>query len=420
MKGVGETLDRAIRAATRIGYIATVRRLDASGGFIQTPASVGRRVVRATTICALAAGALVICSACIPDLGGWAVSETGSDGAVPRRDGSITPPPSCAPEVTCAECPMPWLLASVEDLDGRCGGQIWRWALTGQDDSWCACEPIGAGQLPSQPVAVGFVPPDTVVAGSEGTVLAIRASDDAALWSEPSDRWPIDIFPIENPAGDQLVGVATANNPGSDVSTVLFYDAARGGTPTSRRANGDLPIGLGVPSMSMSPFNRTWFRALKSSDWAAADVDPWANVRFSSPLHTVGRSGFFLHTIHASYDGAAHRTVFTGERTDLAERPSRVYQITRIEDPGDNRVPLGSSCTSFPDGGDYDVVCDYVHAVADPQEASSTFAICGHGSERRIVRLSSFGGCHTIVEQSEVYSGARISRLSLAQTSFWP
>jgi len=358
----------------------------------------------------------VLATGCLPDLGGWTVAPVGPDGAI------VPPEGSCAPPVTCGECALPWLLASVEDLGESCGGQVWRWSLTGPDDDFCACAPLDAGGvIPRLPFAVGFVPPETVVVAAENQqVVAINANTDTALWSEPYSWQPVDVFAIEDMSGRLMVGVAGSNR-GGDVQSVAFYDAAVGGAPIERAANGDLPIGLGIAGITQSPLDRRWFRALKSNDWAAADVNPWTNERFSTPTHTEGRDGFFLHTIHASYDGRFHRTVWTGERSDLPDRPSGVYRLALGDDTGDNRVPLSERCREFPDGLGYDVTCEYLHAVADPSLNTSSIAVCSHGSgERRLVRVQSFGDCYTIVEQSEVYERARISGLAIAQTSFWP
>ncbi len=363
---------------------------------------------------ALTLFALVVASGCIPDLSGWTIGRTGPDGAI------VPPEGACAPPVTCGDCPLPWLLASVEDLGDGCGGQVWRWSLAGPDEGFCACTPLTAsGAMPRLPFSVGFVPPQTVVIAAQSqSVLAIDGTTDTVLWSEPYPGRPVDIFAIEDLSGRPMVGVAGSDR-GGDIRSVAFYDAAVGGAPIERSLNGDLPVGLGIAGITQSPLDRRWFRSLKSNGWAASDVNPWTSERFGMPNHTEGRDGFFLHTIHASYDGAMHRTLWTGERSDLPDRPSGVFQLARAEDTGGNRVPTRDSCQTYPDGLAYDVTCDYLHAVADPLSFSSSFAICEHGTQRRIVRLQSAGDCYTIVEQSEVYPNARISRLAIAQASLW-
>lgn len=362
-----------------------------------------------------------ILAGCVPDLGGWQVG----DRPIPGTDGAVPPPPPgarCAPEVTCGSCALPWLLASVEDLGGECGGQVWRWSLTGPDDALCACTPLDAGgRIPDLPFAVGFVPPQRVVVAAENDrVVAIDASRDALEWEQPYAWQPVDVLAIDDDTGRPMVAVA-GRMRGGEVRAITFFDAAGAGAPIERGVNGDLPLGLSIASVTQSPFDRRWLRALKSGSYAAADVDPWTNERFESPLHTLARDGFFLHTIHASFDGTFHRTVWAGERSDLDPPVHEIYRIARADDAGDNRVPLGERCQEQPDGADYDVACEYLHAVADPLLNTSTFALCEHsGSARRIVRMHSHGSCLTVVEQGAVHAGVRISRLGLAQSSFWP
>lgn len=371
----------------------------------------------APTLLALAS----LMAGCPPDLDGWTVS-----GTVPGTDGSVPPPPGarCAPEVTCGSCPLPWLLASVEDLGGECGGQVWRWSLAGRDDEYCACTPLDAGgRMPQYPFAVGFVPPQTVVVAAESDrVVAIDALTDSVQWERSYEWQPADVFAIEDDAGRSMVGVAGRMRGGSAIRAITFYDAAGAGDPIERFVNGDLPLGLSVSSVSQSSFDRRWFRALdEMGSYAAADVNPWTNERYMDPYHTTGRDGFYLHTIHSSYDGTWHRTVWTGERSDLDPRTYGVYRIARSDDVGDNRVPLSERCEENLDGSDYDVDCVYLHAVADPRLNTSSIAICQHsGSERRIVRLHLTGGCVTMAEQSAIHAGLRISKLGLAQTTFWP
>ena len=384
------------------------------GGRTETAARVAKRLMPGALLALVASG-------CVPDLSPWRIEGTG------RADGSAPPAGQCDPPVTCpGACALPWLLASVEDLDGECGGRVWRWSLTGEDSDFCACSALDAGgQLPDLPFAVGVAPPSTVVIAAESaSIVAIDGRNDTVLWESPNYPWqPADVFAIEDLTGRAMIAVAGRMRGGRDIRQIDFFDAAIGGEPISRQTNaseGGLPLGLGVSSVTQSPFDRRWLRAVKSGTYAAADVDPWNDVRFEDPLHTVDRESFYLDSIHASYDGVFHRTVWTGERTDLPDRPSGVYRIARSDDPGDNRVPLSESCDRFLDGRDYDVTCEYLHAVADPVLNTGSIALCQHASgERRIVRLGLIGDCVTVVEQSDVYEGGRISRLALAQDSFW-
>lgn len=334
------------------------------------------------------------------------------------------PPGSCAPTPTCTGgCPLPWLLASIEDLGDECGGQVWRWSLPGADGDFCACGALDAdGAMPRLPFAVGFVPPSTVIVAAErDRVLAIDASTDTLIWDEPYEPQPVDIFAIYDLSGRPMVGVAGKTRGGGQIRNVDFYDAAVGGTPIRRTTNGDLPLGLSVAGITQSPFDRTWMRTLwNDGRFAAVDVDPWNDLRFDTPPHTLGRDGYYLDSVHSSWDGTFYRTVWTGVRSDLPDRPSGIYRIARADDAGDNRLPLSDGCDELPDGSDWDVDCDWIHAVADPALNTSSIGLCEHApGERRIVRVRSVGPCRVFVEQSTIYSDARISGLALAQTTFW-
>lgn len=367
----------------------------------------------------IALAAVLLASGCLPDLDGWEVGRAGPDG-------SIAPPPPgtrCAPPVTCGgTCALPWLLASVEDLgpEASCGGQVWRWSLTGSDGDFCTCEPLDAGgRLPRLPFAIGFVPPQTVVVAAEDDrVVAIDGGSDRVLWEANSTLQPADVFAIDDNAGNPMVGVSVRNR-GGDIRRIDFYDAARGGPAISRGVNGDLPLGLGISSVTQSPFDRRWLRALKPNSHAAFDVDPWMNVAYTEPPHTVSRDGFFLHTIHAMYDGTWHRTVWTGERSDLEERPSGVYRLAVVDDGGDNRVPLRDECDNGPDRLPYETTCEFLDATADPPLNTSSIAICRDAAgERRIVRVH-FGTCWPVVQQEQVHADLRISGIAVGAQTFW-
>lgn len=316
---------------------------------------------------------------------------------------------------------MPWLLASVEDLGDSCGGQVWRWSLTGTEGDFCACSALtGRGTIPRLPFSVGFVPPATVVVAAQSRVVAIDAGDDRVVWEASYDLQPVDIFALEDTSARPMIAVAGATRFGGEIREVRLYDAAAGGSPIVRTLNTmDLPLGLSVAGMSQSPFNRQWFRVLRSDMYPAADIDPWANIR-QSPFHTVPRDGFWLKTLHSSYDGTWHRTVWTGERTDVPESPSQVFTLAISDDTGSNTVPLGDTCDTGPDGSAYGVTCEYLHAVADPRLNTAAIALCQYGpSQRRIVRMSGIQRCWDVVEQTDGFADARISRIGLAQTTFW-
>ena len=371
----------------------------------------------------------VLLMGCLPDLSPWQVGETRTDGAVPtpdasspRADSSIPGPDGCSPEVTCADgCPLPWVLGAVQDLDSRraCGGRVWRWSVTDRDNV-CTCAALdGDGLLDPLPFAIGFVPPSTVILGGQSSVQAIDAASDRVLWSQPIPGRAIDVFPIANPSGQLRVAAASGTVVGERANIIHIFEPAAGTPEQSWFTSADLGIGS-FESATVSPYNRQWMRVLKTSGSAAIDFDPWNDRVMNSPAHTANSSGYFLHTISATYSRTFHQTVWTGERTDLPGDPSRVQRVSLVTDEGNNRVGPGDYCREFMDGLEYDVTCDFVHAVPDPTKETATFAICDYGGgQRRVVRIQSSERCETLVEQTAVASDMRLWALALAQSSYW-
>lgn len=387
---------------------------------------------------------MVLLAGCLPDTSGFragsdvdAASADGgpladgaahdaalSDGAVVDGGVDLGPPEpdDCLPEPTCAGgCPMPWLLAAVEDLPGgrSCGGRILRLSVA-ETDAACVCTGYdGGGLVPDQPFAVGFVPPRTIVTASEdGSILAIDADTDRVIWEAPSADQPGDLFVIHDTAGVPLVGHATRPRGSGDLRQVRFYDAATGGEPIVRTLNGDLPLGLGVLSMTQSSIDPQTFRAVDPNDYAAVDVNPWTDTLIE-PAYTAARGGHFVQDGYAAFVGRRHRTVWTGTRSDLAGVPSRVWQVSEASGAADQRLGPGNHCDAFDDGLPYDVTCDYLHAVPDPTVFNQMLVLCDHAGGRRITRMRAVDRCLDLIEQDALFDSARIARLALALPTYW-
>ncbi|MFK7985193.1 MAG: hypothetical protein AB8I08_04105 [Sandaracinaceae bacterium] len=373
--------------------------------------------------------ALVFCLAgCLPDLSPWQVGERTdggpvADGGTPRSDGSQPSEDGCAPTVTCeGGCPLPWVLGAAQDLDNDrtagCGGRVYRWSVQSQDEA-CACEALDAGgRLNDVPFAVGFAPPSTVVVGGEGWVSAIDANTDAELWSADVTGRTIDILPIHNPEGQLRVIVASGSAGGERASTLTVFEPSGGTAEAQWFTSSDLGISS-FRSATVSPLDRRWMRILSLTGAAAMDFDPWNRQLMNMPPHTSSREGYFVQTISAAYSRNFHQTVWAGPRTDLEGQPSRVQRVSLVADTGDNRLGGGDHCQTDERGFDYDVECQYTHAIPDPTRETASFALCEYGSgQRRLVRLQTTGGCQTLVETA-VSDQARVWRLALAQPSYW-
>lgn len=377
--------------------------------------------------------ALLSLAGCPPSLDRFQVGD--GDGGVPGDsapgDSSVPtdaapdggPVPGCGLPATCtAGCPLPWLLASVEDLPGNddCGGQVVRMSIADRE-TFCVCTTLRAGgTMPQLPFSVGFVPPSTVVVASEDDrTVAIDGMTDRVLWDESFGGQPVDIFPIETPSGE-LQAVVASRRRGGDIRSLYFYDAATGGVADVRSST-ELGIGLSSPSMTLSPRDRHFLRALKvNGGYAAADVDPWGMFVFNSPPHTAERSGFFLGSISSFYWNGAYRVAWTGRRTDLSPVVSQVYNYRSTTAVDDNRVPLGSVCREGVDRLDFGVECDFIHAVPHPFHDTDIFALCDYTGGRMIVRIQTIDSvCEIMAEQRDVFDSARFSRLGLALDDYW-
>ncbi len=316
---------------------------------------------------------------------------------------------------------MPWLLAAVEDLPGgrSCGGRILRLSVA-ETDAACICPGYdGGGTVPLQPFAVGFVPPKTIVTASEdGSVLAIDADTDRVIWEEPSVDQPGDIFTIRDTDDSPLVVLASRRRGSFALRELRFYDAATGGDPIVRAFNGDLPLGLGVPSVTQSTIDPQTFRAVDPNNYAAVDVNPWTDT-LVEPAYTASRAGYYVQDGYAAYVDGRHRTVWTGTRSDLPGSPSRVWEVSMADGSGDQRLGSGDECTLYDDGLDYDVSCDFLHAVPDPTVFNQKLVLCDYVDGRRIARMRVGSRCLDILEQDDIFDSARIARLALALPTYW-
>jgi hypothetical protein len=377
---------------------------------------------------------------CLPDTGDFRVGDEGDRDAAmadmaardggPPMDGALDggvdfgppEPDDCLPEPTCTDgCPIPWLLAAVEDLPGgrSCGGRILRLSVA-ETDAACICHGYdGGGAVPTLPFAVGFVPPKTIVTASEdGSILAIDADTDRVIWEESSADQPGDIFAIEGEDGTALVALATRRRGDFALREVRLYDAATGGEPIVRSISGDLPLGLGVPSVTQSTIDPQTFRAVDPNNYAAVDVNPWTDTRIE-PAYTASREGYYVQDGYAAYVDGRHRTLWTGTRSDLPDSPSRVWDVSVVDAAGDQRLDPGNHCALYDDGFDYDVECDYLHAVPDPTVFNQKLVLCDYAGGRRITRMRAVDRCLDILEGGDLFDSARIARLALALPTYW-
>lgn len=384
----------------------------------------------------------VLLGACLPDPGGYVIVQDGGVGAIdapgrdapgrdsggagdggPGRDGGGDD--LCGLPVTCTDgCPLPWVLASIEDLPGgaECGGRVARFAVL-PDESTCSCGMLAADDpIPRLAFTIGFVPPSTVVVASEDDqVVGIDATSDRLVWSAPSRDQPGDVFPLAEPAVGPAHAAVAYRPRGSTQLRRLDLHATDDGRLV-RSFDLSAVEAFGISGATLSPWSRTSLRAVKpNGGYAAADIDPWIPNLVGPPYHTASRESFFLQRIDSFFWDGTYRVVWTGERSDLSgpER-HRVWSYRRTIREDDNRVPLGSNCRNTPDDRAFDLECTFPHAVGHPYDDTGMFALCEQGARTRIVRMETFDNvCHDVLDTSELFPSARISDIAIALDDYW-
>ena len=338
-------------------------------------------------------------------------SSSASDSSA--SDSSVARP--CEVETTCgASCPLPWLLAAVQDVPGgrTCGNQVLRWSI--QNETSCACSSFSSRDaFPELMLSVGFVPPQTIVVGGDGEIVGIDTETGAPRWTKSIVGQAREIFPLSNSDSDVYAAVAISRRPPYLQSLRMFDTQTGSGRYTSDFTSDTSVFGSTIESVTQSSFDPKYFRALFFNGFAAADIDPWGRVRFSTPPHTPAVDGFFFHTISSLFYDGVYRTVWTGERTDLEPHQSRVFSLNSRAIQNNNRVPDGERCLLNGEGEADLRACQFDHAVPHPRYSNRSFALCRIEGNKRIVELDhTTEMCVTVTESP--FESAHINRLAIA------
>jgi hypothetical protein len=263
--------------------------------------------------------------------------------------------------------------------------------------------------MKSQPFAVAWVDEHAVAIASTDGVQMIDPADDSRTWTTThTNLWPNDAFRIETPEGRRLAVAYSAHGISDDIRNVHVYED-RGAIAQDFSLNaGDLPLGLGVYSMTQSPVHHDFFLAMKPIDYSAAEVDPWANVSYAAEPFVQTREETALETIFALEADLQNRVAWVGSDGE----GSHVYYV--LDSTGGPRLGLSSplDCEGR--------ACTFIHAVPDPSLNTRLIAMCeedGDYATRRIVRIRSTSDeCEVIYEAGAEPDpdDRRISRMSVA------
>lgn len=345
--------------------------------------------------------------ACPPDLDRFRIEGEGGDGDSDGDGDGDGGEGEGEGEHTGGPCAVPHLLVGLEDLRGG-HGRVLRFEL-GDDLPLRRCGDLTANaQMIGQPFAVAWVDEHRVAVATTDTVQMIDPADDSLTWTAAhSGLWPNDAFRIEAPEGRRLAIAYSGFGLSDDIRNVRTYDGA-GGVATDWITNGgDLPIGLGVYSMTQSPVHHDRLLVLKASTYSAAEVDPFAAVAYLDPPFANLRDGVSLDSIYATED-AQNRVAWVGHD----DQGSHVYYVLDSTGGPGLGVSLPLDCEGS--------ACTFIHAVPDPSLNTRLIAMCeddGDYATRRIVRFRSTADeCETIFEAGSLPdpSDVRMSRMSVA------
>lgn len=287
-------------------------------------------------------------------------------------------------------CPHPLLLSGLETLSGSGPGGVLRFTITSSGLTPCSTL-TAQGNLPQQPLAVAFVPPDAVAAATRDGLWLVGV-DDVVRWSRPAAMtiYPVDVAPIVSMTGDVQVAVGTwrgfTSNPEIDD---LEIDADGSSMPTTHQFTGT------VLSMSASPLDPKHLLLLDNAA-SAADYDPWFNSRTTYVVSQAVQ----LTTIAGASQFGLNRVVWVDKDNNA---------VRYVRENNGNPVFLGPiACNQ---------TCTLVHAVPDPTEPGTFLGLCEHAASvvRDIVRWKSTGGgCDILYAGTTPGANTRLSRLAVA------
>lgn len=359
----------------------------------------------------------LLSGACPPDLDRFRIEGEGGDG---DGDGDADGGEGEGEgEPTGGPCPVPHLLVSVEDVRGG-PGRVLRFALRDELPLERCGDLTARGQMLGQPFTLAWIDEHRVAVASTNGVQLVDPEDDSLTWNAPHDAlWPNDAFRIETPEGVRRLAIAYSNWGGvsGEIRSVRLYDDAGGVLREMFGNGGELPIGLGVASMTQSPVHPDWMLAVKPGSYAAGEIDPWTPAAHTDPAWVMDREGTVLESIFglaappsldAPPEEVQNRIAWVGRD----EAGSHVHYVLG----GDGTPGVGVSLPLDCEGR----ACTFVHAVPDPSMNTRLLALCeedGDFATRRVVRFRSTATeCEVVFEAGTMPAPGdhRLARMSVA------
>lgn len=315
------------------------------------------------------------------------------------EDDASAPRDRCEPPNPCSgSCELPWLLATAQDLfgEGRCGGRVFRYSLSGP--AACACDGY---ETPDDdyPTTASYIPGGTVLVGTSENAFTFGASRMERYLGGTS---AIDSFIIEGEEeGSDPVGILLAGTPGGGGGKSIFVFGAGGGFDA--RGFGD-PTTITSVSATQNPNNR---RGYRSADIGRPSVNRlfWEDA-LEDLMHFAGGQRGMLEAFYAN---GLHRTVVT-----VPEGVRHVANGVRTLDNSPATVACG--------GAEYED-CTYAAAAPDPFSADHVYVACEQPIEdrraSRIARLDLRDDSCVDLLPFEHWRRIRVTHLSIGLEDYW-
>ncbi len=338
--------------------------------------------------------------ACLPSVDGFQVgdgpaSNDGGNGAdaappTPGVDGSVTTGVDagpieriCLPAPTCSDgCPMPWLLAGLQALpESPCDAAVARFSVVGEEEL-CICSGYET-EIPRNLSALAFVPPNTIVVGSqEGELVAFDADTHARRWSKGFGVGVVSLAPYRH--GDGILAVAVGRYGGSGNHSLEVFKLDDGRPLSVERDR--MPGPFGASSRAEGAL-----RSIGFSGQLLTDVDPESDGTEQYIENMM--NGIVLNTVRSQLirteSVPQHRTTVTGRLDGQSE-------VWAFRHPGltPGALPAPYRCASMD--------CTFEDATAHPFRSSWSFAACRQGRDSTLVRMRITDQCTPVFRSLDV------------------
>jgi hypothetical protein len=306
-------------------------------------------------------------------------------------------------------CALPQLLVTVEKLGTAAPGKVLRYHLppVGPPE---ACTPLdGSGALGQYPWAAAKVGDRIAVGARDGVFLIDPMSDlVVASWpNNPQDFFPIDVAPLSTADGLEIA-VAWAQNgdPALALYQLDLYLPAQASTAKHSWTAASLGL-INVIGMTIDPWDPTLLMMLDDYPSSTPQAEEYADPFVPTVTgHFDEPNNLGMRTISSISVGGIERTVWAA---------NGIYDAFYFMNAA---APSPSPTILFGPGK---CSCTILHAVPDPNDSKTAFALCdGTGTQDRVVHRATFSTTTSMTDCTPVVLGTslgvddRITHLAIA------